>query len=385
MCQRKRLCAFAAIPFMTMALLAQTPDDAAAAAAAPGTAVKVAAHSSRWAYPTEVTPGTGQQVHIVQKGDTLWDLGHKYLGNPFAWPQIWELNKWVKDPHWIYPGDPILVEAGRGTVPQSRDQALAPGEVADLQPDLRLARKGTLDEYAFTFQDFLQMPYLVAAPPETYFKKAGAFKIVGQQDNTKNMMADGDFVYLNGGANQGVKAGDRLVVTVIATRKLYHPADSRHQTVLGSVVEQVGVVRVTKTYPAQSVAIIERSLDGISKGSYALPYREPVSILNALRTDIGSPIQIKPPVAKIIYIRQDKAVAGGGEMVIADRGTRDGLKVGDVLLSARQKPLDPSQTGGELTNYYLGQVVVVKADEAASTCRILRSTEEMMVGDFLTR
>ena len=312
--QRKRLCAFAAIPFMTLALLAQTPDDAAAGAGS-GEAVKVAAHFSRWTYPTEVTPGPGQQVHIVQKGDTLWDLGNKYLGNPFAWPQIWELNKWVKDPHWIYPGDPLLVDASRGMVPQSKDQTLAPGEVADLQPDLKSGRRSGNDEYAFTFQDFLQMPYLVAAPAETYFKKAGAFRIVGQEDENKNMMADGDFIYLGGGTAQGVKAGDRFVLTTIVTRKLYHPEDRRRLTVLGDVVEQVGVVRVTRTYDAQSVAVIERALDGITRDCFAMRFQEPANIPNTLRTDIANPVQVKPPVAKIIYIRQGRTVAGGGEMV----------------------------------------------------------------------
>jgi len=383
--QRKRLCAFAAIPFMTLGLLAQTPDDAAAGAAA-AQPVKVAAHSSRWAYPTEVTPGAGQQIHIVQKGDTLWDLGNKYLGNPFAWPQIWELNKWVKDPHWIYPGDPLLVDASRGMVPQSKDQTLAPGEVADLQPDLKGGRRTGLEEYAFTFQDFLQMPYLVSAPAEAYFKKVGAFRIVGQEDDTKNMMADGDLLYIGGGTDQGVKAGDRFVLTVIVSRKLYHPEDKRRLTVLGDVVEQVGVVRVTRTYGAQSVAVIERALDGVTRDCYALRFQEPANIPNALRTDIASPVPIKQPVAKVIYIRQNKAVAGGGEMVIADRGTKDGLKVGDVILSVRQKPLDAAakKPGAESTNYYLGQLVVVKADEASSTCRILRSREEMLVGDILT-
>jgi hypothetical protein len=369
---------------MTLALLAQDPGTAAETTGQ-GAPVQVAAHFSRWTYPSQVTPGPNQQVHIVQKGDTLWDLGNKYLGNPFAWPQIWELNKWVKDPHWIYPGDPILVDTSRGVVGQSRDQNLAPGEVADLPPDLRSGRRASPDEYAFSFQDFIQMPYLVPTPAESYFRKAGAFRIVGQQDNTRNLMADGDFVYLNGGSDQGVKAGDRLVVTEVVARKLYHPDDRNHRQALGDVLQQQGVVRVTRTYPGQSVAIIERSLDGISAGSYAMSFQEPATLPNLLRTDIASPIQVHQPVAKIIYIRQGKPVAGGGDMVITDRGTRDGLKVGDVLLSARSKPLDPGQKASDTTNYYLGQVVVVRADEKASTCRILRSREEIVVGDILSR
>jgi hypothetical protein len=203
--QSKRLRALAVIPFVALALCAQSDGSQAAA----GQVVQAAAHSSRWDYPRETTPGASQEVHVVQKGDTLWDLGTQYLGNPFAWPQIWELNKWVKDPHWIYPGDPILVESSRRTV-NAKGKDLPPREVADLQPDLRRVRKPSLNEYVFTFQDFiqmpfLQMPFLVPGTGEDYFKQVGAFKLVGKEDSTRAMLADGDFLYVGGGSNQGVK------------------------------------------------------------------------------------------------------------------------------------------------------------------------------------
>jgi hypothetical protein len=393
MYQRKRLRAFAVIPFLALGLLAQAPGSAvpdASEVPAAGSPTKVASHSSRWDYPREVTPGPGQEIHFVRKGDTLWDLGNQYLGNPFAWPQIWELNKWVKDPHWIYPGDPILVEASRGAVgkPKNGDQNLAPRDVADLQPDLRRVAKPSQDEYAFSFQDFIQMPYLVPGTGEAYLKQIGALKIVGQEDKTKDLLADGDILYLSGGADKGVKPGDRLVVTQVVVRKFYHPSDKRRQKVLGDIIEQFGIVRITEVHPSNSVAIIERSLDGITSAGYAAPYTEPTAIVNALRTDITSPIALKEPSSTIIFIRMNKAVAGGGDLVIIDRGSADGYHVGDVLLTARPVPLvadqKPSSTR-EMTNYYLGQLIVIRAGERNATCRILRSKSEVMVGDILTR
>lgn len=51
---------------------------------------------------------TTEYAHIVVKGDTLWDITAKYLGNPFQYPELAELSR-IKDPHWIYPGDLIRI------------------------------------------------------------------------------------------------------------------------------------------------------------------------------------------------------------------------------------------------------------------------------------
>ena len=48
-------------------------------------------------------------VYVVKKGDTLWDISKKFLKNPVRWPEIWASNKHVKNPHWIFPGDRLLM------------------------------------------------------------------------------------------------------------------------------------------------------------------------------------------------------------------------------------------------------------------------------------
>jgi LysM repeat protein len=48
-------------------------------------------------------------VHTVVKGDTLWDLSAKYLGSPWFWPELWEGNRFLTNPHYIYPGIKIVV------------------------------------------------------------------------------------------------------------------------------------------------------------------------------------------------------------------------------------------------------------------------------------
>jgi len=60
---------------------------------------------------------------IVERGDTLWDLAAKHLGDPTKWPQLYEVNhaaiereaakvrarQSMRGPHWIFPGTRLLI------------------------------------------------------------------------------------------------------------------------------------------------------------------------------------------------------------------------------------------------------------------------------------
>ena len=47
-------------------------------------------------------------IYIVVKGDTLWDIAAKYLGDPFKYKLLSDLS-YVRDPDWIYPGDIVRI------------------------------------------------------------------------------------------------------------------------------------------------------------------------------------------------------------------------------------------------------------------------------------
>ena len=66
--------------------------------------------ANHWSVNPAAPGADGYEVHTVKQGDTLWELGKQYLNDPFLWPQIWEMNNHVKNPHWIYPGDQILIK-----------------------------------------------------------------------------------------------------------------------------------------------------------------------------------------------------------------------------------------------------------------------------------
>ena len=82
-------------------------------------------------------------TYTVRRGDTLWDISAKFLAKPWLWPEIWQANPQVRNPHLIYPGDVLNLSFINGTRLRLQPSVHREGDAVPAIPlaDLRMFLK----------------------------------------------------------------------------------------------------------------------------------------------------------------------------------------------------------------------------------------------------
>lgn len=269
-------------------------------------------------------------VHIIVPGDTLWDLSGQYYGDNLLWPFLWEHNTYITDPHWIYPGDPllipplILIEPGEL---EAVDAFEAPPVTEVFMP------AGSLSDMYCSF--YVAPFYEVEGEgdQQSEWVEYDTF-IIGGDDPLRVGYSDYQVLYINKGAADGIVPGQEFSVLAWQQR-LRHPIT---QDWLGEVIRRVGTVRVLCTQENTSTVIVTSACDAIEPGMRLKPWEEHPSPMRPIDLDIQRHCVEENPYGRghIVYLDYDQVDAGTWDRVAIDLGAADGVLPGDRFLVFRE-------------------------------------------------
>lgn len=291
--------------------------------------------------------------YTVQKGDTLWDISNRFLNTPWLWPEIWHVNPEIENPHLIYPGDVIRLVYidGEPRLTVDRTVKLAPG-VTRLSPSIRVVSRDDaitaipLDRVAsflsrsriVTDEELERAPYMLAGPERRV--------IVGEGDRA---YARGEFEdHIN---NYGVYRREQVFV------------DPETREYLGTHALSIGSVSLLATEGDIGTVRVTRSSEELRPTDRLLPSEEravdPTFYPSAPDSDIEG---------VILAVESGVRQVGKMDVVMVNRGEREGLLVGNVLAVYKL---------GETVRDRVTNRMVKLPDERAGLVMVFRTYEKM--------
>ncbi len=260
------------------------------------------------------------EKYVVVKGDTLWDISGRFLKDPWHWPQIWNMNRSeIKNPHWIYPGDMVVLDRSgkeprlklvKGNAGGMRTVKLSPGvRASDISNDAIPAIPISV------IHPFLSQPRVV---PKGAFDDA-PFILGSNTDRV--VLASGDDAFATGG-KPGVTRWNLL-------RPGKALKDPETGEVLGYEVVYLGDARTLVEGAPQKIRIT-RSVQEI------LPKDKLVEADTTTTYEFVPHAPDTKISGRIISAYGGMTDSGRYQTVVINRGSRDGLEQGHVLTVFRE-------------------------------------------------
>jgi len=309
--------------------------------------------------PVAIHSGPTPDLHVVRKGDTLWDICFYYFNDPWQWPKVWSYNPTVTNPHWIYPGDLVRL-LPRGAFVEQQPATDTPAndtKPVDNLPAPAQRTDATIRQTAFVEKSDLDK----------------SITVDGSVDE-KELLAMGDSVYLSYPANNPPKVGKRY--------SIYKPNNAVKNH--GSYVRILGeleVVGVLKDRRAR--AVITDVNQEIERGAKVGP------LLKEFKTVAPVPAKVDAQGTIVAMLTKDQLI-GRGEVVFIDLGKGSGIEVGNRMAVVRRGDALPEQ--GKLTKVgqddrrfptrKLGEIRVVEVGQQVSIGLVTLSVQEMGLGEL---
>ena len=252
--------------------------------------------------------------YVVVKGDTLWGISGKFLKDPWQWPKVWKMNRaQIKNPHWIYPGDVIVLDKS-GASPQLRLLR----ETVTLEPGVRIEplEKEAIHTIAPSVIDpFLSQPMLIENG-----KLDNAPRIISGQDN-RVILSPGTRVYIN-----NIQEGEGVHWDIYRPGEALRDPDTNE--VLGTEAIYLGDVNIARYGAPATGDIVKAKEEIFTKDRLVVAPDEFKSsfVPHAPEGDIRG---------RIMRIYGGVAEGGPNTVVSINRGKNDGLEEGHVLAISR--------------------------------------------------
>jgi hypothetical protein len=259
--------------------------------------------------PIPLAPGAPDE-YVVKEGDTLWDIASAFLRDPWYWPEVWYLNPQVENPHLIYPGDTLAMVTIGGQQRITNVRA----STYRLSPQARVT---PLSE-AVTSIPYEQISSFLSRGMVLERREADELPYILSTRGDHLIASAGNEIYVRGG--NAAPNGTRYSVVHVGDA-LRDPDDD---DLIGYQGIYVGEGALIRGGDPATVALTDTNREALN-GDRLVP--ETVDI----------PLNFFPKApeidvdGRIISVIDGVSLIGQYQVVVLNRGARNGLAPGDVL------------------------------------------------------